>query len=404
MAQVEPLEQTVLNEKQLLVDLPPPINSAVVVPDDKLVFTRDERGNERACLNIYNPTQHSLIYKFKTNIADGSRISVSPCQGHLHSGESVSVVIVMSGDNRADDEHVKVLVVTAPAPQYDEDLRAVWHQIDPKSQKIDKLRCVFPSHVVPQQVQAHQSIPVRQQHQQFSPHPVQAQQMACSSPPPPPQPNKVRMQDPYVSECEVVREQQSSVDPRPIGRALMGAAILPRSHPVGHMGSECDLSSRHVQQQQIQQPPLPLHMVSRMQQPTTRGFSLQEDGAMRTTTMETQEFRMCDPTSVPTPGSVMVNTNEERCGDCTDLPRVSYYPKGAPTQRPMHATYQAQENKYQQQGDVSPSSYFVDVSPMLSGGQSASTLNKICGVEKATIMQICLLVAAGIAATKIVFD
>jgi len=77
-------------ERTLQVQTHPTISvnpaGVMVVPSEQLVFSPTEtQGNAKATLSIHNPTDHSIIYKFKSNAASVA-MGVSPCTGHIHPG------------------------------------------------------------------------------------------------------------------------------------------------------------------------------------------------------------------------------------------------------------------------------------------------------------------------------
>jgi hypothetical protein len=424
----------------------------MVVPSDQLVFSpTDKAGNARATLSIHNPTDHSIIYKFKSNVT-GATLAVSPCVGHIHPGDKAEVTVNLSYDDAQPLCNLKMLVVTAPAPQFDQDLKSVWRDVASEIQTVTRVACVVNQPPAP------------------TPQPnvmVKAEQQAVCPPQPcPPQPCPPQ-QSSSAAACsmQVTCPPMPSVDPADLSNCFPFMAMRQPSARPSTIVPSTSLSK--PANETVQCPPPPPQT-----QPRTKSLAA---------VVETEELMTTDPTcfapasnlcpqlyaprqsdtsvtilkpakvyysqasqhdtTIPPPSGQTSNNSQAVQQTMMHQPQIlaqqpsmvqpqlNYSVKTEacpPSARPQPVPNQMIQSDspeggrelakpsayYYESSSKSPPerrhhSYFVDVSPIAEREQqpmAVQTQDTICGVERNTLVQVCLLAAASVAASKILID
>ena len=372
------LEQTIADPVHSVTVKPADV---VVVPNEKLVFSLSQdadksAGKAKAHLTIHNPTDQAIIFKFKTN-AGKANVGVKPCSGRILPGDQVFVDVSLDYGAKQDVEDLKVLVVTAPAPPYECDLKTIWKHLPQESMKIIELKCVVN---MPQAQNPPMNAPsapnpmpgqFQQQYQQAAsqaPHgqvqsniyagpPRNQAGLMQESPPVPPKPRQYFRSEPNMIDSSTMTANRHDSMPQwsrqyqpqfatqgmmtdPSSMIQAGAAhCLPNMGLGPEVGPNAGLSRRSV-------PDMGPSVGSSLQQP----FS-----------------------------------NLKQCitGGEFDTGKV-YYPESS-----------------------GPTSYFVDVSSVANKGNKRhqdTEKSTFMGVDKHTVLQMCLLGIAAIAATKLFSD
>ncbi len=471
--------------------------NVVVVPNEKLVFASPEEGAQgqaRAHLVIHNPTDQSVIYKFKTN-ASRAKVSVSPCVGHIHPSEHADVNVCLNYADKEDIDDLKILVVTAPAPQFDNDLKSVWKQISAENQNITKVKCVVnePSPPSPAPVEAPvacapaapltayaQPQPMPQPMPQQC-EPVVQQRVICPppvAPAPPPQPPPP---PPEVIVCPPPPPQQMCPPPQqlpimeaPPTQISAAPSICPPSAPPAplQMRVQETQPAKPVQQDicppppppqpvqvpcpppqpaQMCPPPAPIQMcpptaqmgstgtqyparpsmlayqqeVSRspsmaMHTPQNYGSGMEMSGMNHTESAVTAcgvnqtALQNCLPMSqMYEPNVPDVYYQPQQIQPSQSMAEQQFAPSPPTSQRVPQPLLAFNEQAYTEQGQQpfdpsqaggrQPTSYFVDVSPIAERERNAAAA-ETWRLDKNSLIQVCLLAAAGIAATKIFLE
>ena len=345
------LEQTIADPLQSVTVKPADV---VVVPCDKLVFSLSNdadksSGKAKAHLSIHNPTDQAIIFKFKTN-AGKANVGVKPCTGRILPGDQVYVDVSLDYGAKQDVEDLKVLVVTAPAPPYDCDLKTVWKHLPQESFQTNELQCVV-------------NMPQAQTSSMF---PGQFQQP--------------QYQTPQAQAARYQEQAKMHTLPSVNQGTMQGSIPAGARHFV-------DTNNKTVPEMQCRQnvgQPYPYQY-----QPQ---FAAQNMAREPSKIVQTGAAQCLPKMQVPIDAGSQVNQslqqgfpNFRQCltGASHDLGRVSYPESSGPT------------------------SYFVDVSTVANRAnkrvpeQGRST---IFGVDKHTVLQTCLLGIAAIAATKLFSD
>ncbi len=416
------LEQTV-NEAYPSVSVKPA--NVMVVPNDKLVFSLSDEGgrapsaesaNAKAHLVIHNPTDQSIIYKFKTN-AGKANVGVRPCVGHIHAGEKADVEVSLGFAEKADVDDLKILVVTAPAPQFDYDLKSVWKSVEGAQQNITKVKCVVNTDPMPssahgcyikgsgsENMQVYGNPPpssIMQQQQQQQQQ--QQSQMHMSGAPA------------AVGGPSMAAQQQVSMAPPPVApKPKSLAAVLEAS----------------TYQEPSCQPPQMQGMQMPSCQPSMQAFQMDpncipEVNANACLPARPQSYRVSE--QQPSVRNMYPSPSQrQRAAPSVMDQMVAETPTTSPRVPQPLLQYEQQSYEYggaggegmdagggggYMQGDMGqgkkPTSYFVDVSPIAEREMRASTPEGgggYLGMDKNNIFQVFLMAAAGIAATKLFLD
>ena len=122
------------------------------VKEQILLFEKQEDvGITTANLVIKNPSEETVIFKFKSNAADKNALEVQPCFGHIHAGKSadVSVTVNRQKIDFTQREPLTLHVVTAPTPKIELDPKEIWERVQDQDVKVTQVECVFPKPPTP---------------------------------------------------------------------------------------------------------------------------------------------------------------------------------------------------------------------------------------------------------------
>jgi len=115
-----------------------------VIPSEKLILTPsvDKPNTARGSIVIHNPTRQSILYKFKSNAADKTKLAVSPCTGYVQPGEQAFVDVNLTYSNQEDLDNLKMLIITAPCPDYHQNVKGMWRCVKSNDQSVTRVVCV----------------------------------------------------------------------------------------------------------------------------------------------------------------------------------------------------------------------------------------------------------------------
>ncbi len=402
------LEQTV-SEAYPSVSVKPA--NVVVVPNDKLVFTLSEDGraeaNARAHLVIHNPTDQSIIYKFKTN-AGKANVGVRPCVGVIHPGEKAEAEVNLGFAERSDVEDLKILVVTAVAPQFDCDLKSVWKNVASHYQNITKVRCVVNTDPMP--TSSHgcyinkSMVPTDNEMQAYnqSSYAHSQHQVTAAAPPPPPQPTSyhvTREAPPYQP------HHQSAGPPPPPATTMTATATATTSAPKSK-------TLAAVLETDSFEGPAPVCQFDDSCVPDVGAA----DSCLPARPRTTRYYAAEESRNIFSSNSRVATEQGVTGAGRLPQPLMQYEQQQQQQQQPYGYEYcEAAEGGddnvgYQSnvQGDMGqgkkPTSYFVDVSPIAEREMRGNTPTTYFGIDKNNVLQVFLMAAAGIAAAKLFLE